>query len=70
MPAQPTCPHPHVVSGRAVLDVGSGSGIVAIASMKAGTREVVACCLLHRRDKSLGSRFPCMTNCQLARKTP
>ena len=35
--------HPHVVSGRAVLDVGSGSGIVAIASMKAGARKVMAC---------------------------
>ena len=35
--------HPHVVSGRAVLDVGSGSCTVAIASMKAGAREVVAC---------------------------
>jgi predicted nicotinamide N-methyase len=35
--------HPHIVSGREVLDVGSGSGIVAIASMKAGARKVVAC---------------------------
>jgi predicted nicotinamide N-methyase len=35
--------HPHIVSGREVLDVGSGSGIVAIAAMWAGAREVVAC---------------------------
>jgi ribosomal protein L11 methylase PrmA len=35
--------HPHIVSGREVLDVGSGSGIVAIASVKAGARKVVAC---------------------------
>lgn len=35
--------HPHIVSGREVLDVGSGSGLVAIAAMKAGARKVVAC---------------------------
>ena len=35
--------NPHIVSGREVLDVGSGSGIVAIASVKAGARRVVAC---------------------------
>jgi len=35
--------HPHIVSGREVLDVGSGSGIVAIAAVKAGARKVVAC---------------------------
>ncbi len=35
--------HPHIVSGREVLDVGSGYGIVAIASVKAGARKVVAC---------------------------
>jgi predicted nicotinamide N-methyase len=35
--------NPHVVAGRAVLDVGSGSGIVAIAAAKAGARTVVAC---------------------------
>jgi len=35
--------HRHIVAGRAVLDVGSGSGIVAIAAAKAGARTVVAC---------------------------
>jgi predicted nicotinamide N-methyase len=35
--------HPNLVAGRDVLDVGSGSGIVAIAAMKAGARTVVAC---------------------------
>jgi predicted nicotinamide N-methyase len=35
--------HPDVVAGRTVLDAGSGSGIVAIAAVKAGARKVVAC---------------------------
>ncbi len=34
--------HPEVVSGREVLDIGSGSGIVAIAASMAGARRVVA----------------------------
>ena len=33
---------PSVVAGRAVLDLGSGSGLVAIAATLAGAREVVA----------------------------
>jgi predicted nicotinamide N-methyase len=35
--------HPHIVAGREVLDVGSGSGIVAVAAARAGARTVVAC---------------------------
>src|SRR3954467_15119363 len=34
--------HPETVAGREVLDIGSGSGIVAIAAAKAGAARVVA----------------------------
>src|SRR6202795_739350 len=34
--------HPQTVAGREVLDIGSGSGIVAIAAAKAGAARVVA----------------------------
>jgi predicted nicotinamide N-methyase len=34
--------HPDMVAGREVLDIGSGSGIVAIAAAKAGAARVVA----------------------------
>jgi predicted nicotinamide N-methyase len=34
--------HPETVAGRRVLDVASGSGLVAIAAAKAGARSVVA----------------------------
>ncbi len=34
--------HPSVVRGCSVLDFGAGSGLVAIAAMKAGAREVAA----------------------------
>lgn len=34
--------HPQIVTGRRVLDLGAGSGIVAIAAAKAGAAEVVA----------------------------
>jgi predicted nicotinamide N-methyase len=34
--------HPAEVAGRRVLDFGSGSGLVAIAAVKAGARDVVA----------------------------
>lgn len=34
--------HPEVVAGRAVLDLGSGSGLVAIAACLAGARSVLA----------------------------
>jgi predicted nicotinamide N-methyase len=35
--------HPETVLGRRVLDFASGSGLVAIAAMKAGAAEVIAC---------------------------
>ncbi|WP_114946875.1 class I SAM-dependent methyltransferase [Microvirga calopogonii] len=35
--------HPEMVRGRRVLDFASGSGLVAIAAMKAGAAEVTAC---------------------------
>jgi predicted nicotinamide N-methyase len=35
--------HPEQVKGKKVLDFGAGSGVVAIAAMKAGAREVIAC---------------------------
>ncbi|WP_414473010.1 class I SAM-dependent methyltransferase [Microvirga sp. M2] len=35
--------HPGTVRGRRVLDFASGSGLVAIAAMKAGAAEVAAC---------------------------
>lgn len=35
--------NPKIVAGKAVLDFGSGSGLVAIAAMKAGARSVLAC---------------------------
>ncbi len=35
--------HPGVVAGRRVLDFATGSGIVAIAAMKAGAASVLAC---------------------------
>lgn len=34
--------HPAIVAGRRVLDLGAGSGLVAIAAAKAGAREVTA----------------------------
>lgn len=34
--------HPRVVAGRSVLDIGSGSGLVAIAAAKAGAVKVTA----------------------------
>src|SRR5712691_10436384 len=34
--------HPETVAGREVLDIGSGSGIVAIAAAKAGAKRVTA----------------------------
>ncbi len=35
--------HPEWVRGKRVLDFGAGSGVAAIAAVKAGAREVVAC---------------------------
>ncbi|MGY1753598.1 class I SAM-dependent methyltransferase [Blastococcus sp. SYSU D01042] len=34
--------HPEVVAGRTVLDLGAGSGLVAVAAVMAGARHVVA----------------------------
>ncbi len=34
--------HPEIAAGRAVLDFGSGSGLVAIAAARAGARQVLA----------------------------
>ena len=34
--------HPHIVAGRRVLDLGAGSGLVAIAAAKAGASTVIA----------------------------
>lgn len=34
--------HPDLVRGKSVLDIGAGSGLVAIAAMKAGARRAVA----------------------------
>jgi predicted nicotinamide N-methyase len=34
--------HPHEVAGKPVLDLGTGSGLVAIAAMKAGAASVLA----------------------------
>ena len=34
--------HPELVSGRRVLDLGAGSGLVAIAAAKSGARDVIA----------------------------
>jgi predicted nicotinamide N-methyase len=34
--------HPHEVVGRSVLDLATGSGLVAIAAMKAGAKSVLA----------------------------
>ena len=35
--------HPEQVAGKRVIDVGAGSGIVALAAKRAGARSVVAC---------------------------
>jgi len=34
--------HPEIVAGRRVLDLGAGSGLVAIAAAKAGAKQVIA----------------------------
>lgn len=41
--AQYILSHPEIVKGKKVLDFGTGSGIVAIAAMKAGAKAVIAC---------------------------
>jgi len=39
--------NPESVQGKKILDFGAGSGVVAIAAMKAGAREVIACDIDH-----------------------
>lgn len=41
--AQHILAHPEVVKDKKILDFGTGSGVVAIAAMKAGAKEVIAC---------------------------
>jgi predicted nicotinamide N-methyase len=35
--------NPDIVKGKKILDFGSGSGVVAIAAMKAGAKQAIAC---------------------------
>lgn len=51
--------NPSWVVGKKVLDFGSGSGVVAIAAMKAGAREVIAC------DIDLDALKSCQQNARL-----
>jgi predicted nicotinamide N-methyase len=51
--------NPSWVVGEKVLDFGSGSGVVAIAAMKAGAREVIAC------DIDLDALKSCQQNARL-----
>ena len=47
--------HPESVAGKRVLDIGSGSGLVAIAAARGGRRVRAGCghrCLLHCRHRS------------------
>ena len=46
--------HPELVAGREVLDIGSGSGIVAIAAAKAGASRVVAAEIDHFAAAAIG----------------
>ena len=41
--AQYILANPKLVEGKKILDFGAGSGVVAIAAMKAGAKEVIAC---------------------------
>ena len=41
--AQHILDHPELVKGKKILDFGSGSGVVAIAAMKAGAKQAIAC---------------------------
>ncbi len=55
--------HPEWVAGKKILDFGSGSGVVAIAAMKAGAREVIAC------DIDPDALKSCQQNAQLNQVT-
>lgn len=56
--AQQLLEHPHWVRGKTVVDVGSGSGVVAIAAALAGARHVIAC------DIDADARLACQANAQ------
>ena len=51
--------NPTWVNGKKVLDFGSGSGVVAIAAIKAGAKEVIAC------DIDPDALISCQENAQL-----
>jgi len=55
--------NPHWVKGKKVLDFGAGSGVVAIAAMKAGAREVIAC------DIDPDALISCQQNAKLNKVT-
>jgi predicted nicotinamide N-methyase len=50
--------HPETVAGREVLDIGSGSGIVAIAAAKAGASRVVAAEIDHFAAAAIALNAP------------
>lgn len=54
--AQQILQNPAWVEGKTVVDVGAGSGVVAIAAAKAGARRVVAC------DIDADARLACQVN--------
>ena len=51
--------HPETVKDKKVLDFGTGSGVVAIAAMKAGAKQVIAC------DIDQDALTSCQANAQL-----
>lgn len=51
--------NPQIVRNKKVLDFGSGSGVVAIAAMKAGAKKVIAC------DIDQDALISCQANAQL-----
>lgn len=51
--------NPHIVQGKKVLDFGAGSGVVAIAAMKAGAKKVIAC------DIDQDALISCLENAKL-----
>jgi predicted nicotinamide N-methyase len=51
--------NPAIVKGKKILDFGTGSGVVAIAAMKAGAKSVIAC------DIDQDALLSCEANAQL-----
>lgn len=51
--------NPELVYGKKILDFGAGSGVVAIAAMKAGAKQVIAC------DIDPDALVSCQANSQL-----